>query len=628
MVNNTSFTTEMTTFLKREYKKYTDDPTIMLKYYQFLTRTAFASSDRYSRGLLAYHSMGMGKTFLAIGIALANLQKWRPIIIASKSLHNNFSKSLDKYSEITGKAIDQNQFKYVSADAYNASDQLIRAVAGKDALMGGLEGTLLIIDEAHNFFRSIISSPNEESNARRIYHMIMGTKSIRLLFLTGTPCSKDPLELVACCNMLVGYELLPSKYDSFYNLYVDGQTMKNRDYFMNRILGLVSYASSDLTKLFNEKGADESSEMPTKLPIKIEYVAMSKIQYQAYRIARDKEEATRLRQLKYGKKTNSSSLSLPNSEKSTYYVESRQLSNFAEESSKIKRLIENVKKSPGPVIIYSQFVQDGGLKAVVNMLEKYADYSLLGTLTKGKKYAIISGEVSQDERLRLQGVWNNIDNKYGDQLHALLISKTGAEGLDLKYGRQAHILEPYWDKAREEQVYARIIRLGSHRDLPPSERNVQPFLYISTPHMKTYNEIPEEVREEMTVDELFHSRALKKWKLNEAFREALRECAIECAFYKSTVAPDINCRICLPTGVKLYSTDPENDIHLDNPCLPFIEQTEKMKTIMFDGNKYFYREVDEDLGYRFYQWNEDLQLNMQIMANSDEYTKLVLKLQP
>src|SRR5690606_10830100 len=99
------------------------------------------------------------------------------------------------------------KIRFVSLDAHNAITQLARATdslifakekSKKKSLisMPNLENQLLIFDEAHLFFRAIISGP--ETNARMMYEAIMKTKKIRLLFLTGTPASKDPFELVPC----------------------------------------------------------------------------------------------------------------------------------------------------------------------------------------------------------------------------------------------------------------------------------------------------------------------------------------------------------------------------------------------------------------------------------------------
>ena len=45
--------------------------------------------------------------------------------------------------------------------------------------------------------------------------------------------------------------------------------------------------------------------------------------------------------------------------------------------------------------------------------------------------------------------------------------------------RQVHILEPYWNYVRIDQVFGRAIRMLSHQDLSPLERNVEQYLYLS-----------------------------------------------------------------------------------------------------------------------------------------------------
>ena len=44
-----------------------------------------------------------------------------------------------------------------------------------------------------------------------------------------------------------------------------------------------------------------------------------------------------------------------------------------------------------------------------------------------------------------------------------------------------HILEPYWNFVRTNQVFGRAIRLKSHNDLEPSQRKqVEKYIYLST----------------------------------------------------------------------------------------------------------------------------------------------------
>ena len=69
------------------------------------------------------------------------------------------------------------------------------------------------------------------------------------------------------------------------------------------------------------------------------------------------------------------------------------------------------------------------------------------------------------------------NNVNGDIIKVVLISQAGSEGLDFKNIRQVHILEPWYNMNRIEQIIGRAIRNCSHKLLPFSKRNVEIFLY-------------------------------------------------------------------------------------------------------------------------------------------------------
>ena len=72
-----------------------------------------------------------------------------------------------------------------------------------------------------------------------------------------------------------------------------------------------------------------------------------------------------------------------------------------------------------------------------------------------------------------------LDNKLGKLCRLFCITSAGAEGLSLKNVRAVHIMEPYWNEVRMAQVKGRAVRICSHMDLAPEERNVEIFTYIS-----------------------------------------------------------------------------------------------------------------------------------------------------
>ena len=78
--------------------------------------------------------------------------------------------------------------------------------------------------------------------------------------------------------------------------------------------------------------------------------------------------------------------------------------------------------------------------------------------------------------------FNHDENVRGEYIQVILISSAGAEGISLKCVRQVHIMEPFWNYIRVDQVFGRAIRMKSHINefLPKEERNVEQYLYLSS----------------------------------------------------------------------------------------------------------------------------------------------------
>lgn len=628
--NNTSFIIKITTLIEDLKKRYNEGENgekhskikwnKILKNYQYIIRTLFTEyefSEHY-RGLLIYHTMGMGKTRLAVSIAMSLWDKRTPVFISRRSLRANFINTIKEVCNMTGinteKAIDR--FIYISLDAYNMIDQIKRQVES-------LDNKLIIIDEAHNLFRSII---NGSKNSVSLYEMIMEADNLRIIFLTGTPLTKDPFELVPCMNMLTKETLLPAYYNKFYELYVNliEMSVENKDRLANRLLGLVSYISFDEN---SDKKPRDDNWFPEKLPMIISKVEMSKMQYRKYLAEREREEKST------GKRfiEKEVPMRLPSSEKkamSSYYVKSRLTSNYfqsekilnisnvtkndltKEHSPKMALIAERVKKAVGPVLIYSQFVDLGGLKILSMFLEQVIE----------KRFVrIISGEISHKERDDIQKEFNGSNNIKGDIIKALLISETGAEGLNLKNIREVHILEPYWYKSREDQVIYRAIRLGSHNMLPKDQRDVQSYLYIAMANIETWESIAPEHREQRTIDEMFHERAEKKYKIINNFRTMLKEVCVEC---KAFGYP--NCHVCVPDGNTLFIMDPVEDLKLPDPCVPYDTEEIDVEEIDYNGEKYYYKKDESAVfNYRIYQFDKTLDNYVELPENEDLYSEIV-----
>ena len=76
-------------------------------------------------------------------------------------------------------------------------------------------------------------------------------------------------------------------------------------------------------------------------------------------------------------------------------------------------------------------------------------------------------------------------NLTGELCRLFCITSAGAEGLSLRNVRRVHIMEPYWNHVRTDQVKGRAVRICSHIDLDYStdpalnQRTVEVFTYCS-----------------------------------------------------------------------------------------------------------------------------------------------------
>ena len=220
-------------------------------------------------------------------------------------------------------------------------------------------------------------------------------------------------------------------------------------------------------------------------------------------------------------------------------------SNIGKYSFKIKSLIDSLIGSTGPAIVYSQFIDSGlipialALEAKgftrygnnkslfasppseeldVNTYKKKSEVLQLGQRFKGAKYVIISGNsnISPDIVSDLKACTdsNNVD---GENVKVILLSAAGSEGLDFKYIRQIHVLEPWYNINRVEQIIGRAIRTCSHKDLPLNKRNVQIFMHGTL--LTTNNE---------SVDLLIYRKAEEKAKIIGNITRVLKEHSIDC----------------------------------------------------------------------------------------------------
>jgi hypothetical protein len=172
-------------------------------------------------------------------------------------------------------------------------------------------------------------------------------------------------------------------------------------------------------------------------------------------------------------------------------------------SAKIEEICNCIRDGKGIVMIYSQYI-DGGLVPMALALEEMGfsrygsspntpnlfatppgelvDYKMQkktkDTPFHSAKYVMITGDkaFSHNNAADIK-ILTHPDNKDGKNVKVILLSRAGAEGLDFKNIRQVHIMEPWYNMNRIEQIIGRAVRNLSHCKLDFKKRNVEIYLH-------------------------------------------------------------------------------------------------------------------------------------------------------
>jgi len=200
--------------------------------------------------------------------------------------------------------------------------------------------------------------------------------------------------------------------------------------------------------------------------------------------------------------------------------------NLKEYSGKITKIIKEVIKSKGIILIYSQYIE-GGCIPIALALEEAGYSKLGGSLFKNKitgenrgNYIMITGHRELNRNfIQSLNICNSKENRNGDKIKVVIISRAGSEGLDFANIRQVHIMDPWYNLNRTGQIEGRAIRNQSHCNLDFKDRNVLIFLHGT--HGLTDNI--------EAADMYLYRVAEEKAELSGKVSRILKETSIDCA---------------------------------------------------------------------------------------------------
>ena len=241
-------------------------------------------------------------------------------------------------------------------------------------------------------------------------------------------------------------------------------------------------------------------------------------------------------------------------------------------SPKISSVVNQIINSKGISYVYSEYV-DGGAMPVALALEQAGyerithhnesqllDYSKnknggggksqpkcylcgknikdpihspnnkLGHKFKVGKYVIIAGSLMDNKNIVQEyiNILNSSDNADGKLIKVIIGTRVTGEGVDMRGIRQIHILEPWWNLSRLEQIIGRGIRYKSHMHLDEKNRNVELFQYVALPPTTS----SQKDKDTETIDVYTYKKAeIKDIHIKEV-EYLIKQMAIDCNFFK------------------------------------------------------------------------------------------------
>ena len=308
-------------------------------------------------------------------------------------------------------------------------------------------------------------------------------------------------------------------------------------------------------------------------------------------------------------------------------------------SPKFAKILENLSDptNVGLHLLYSQFrtVEGIGLMKIILEANGYAQFKIhkksanewsIDQKEEDKdkpKFMLYTGTESEEEKDILLKIYNSQweyvpstitqsfesvaeNNHMGEVIKIIMITSSGAEGINLKNTRFVHIVEPYWHMVRVDQVIGRARRICSHSKLPEELRTVKVFLYLATFNMeklkasgnKTLMEkdVSKVNSKPVTTDESLFETAGIKNKINQQLLTYVKQSAFDCSTYAGIGNNKLKCYTYGSIKSNAFSSHPsiEEDLHV-KPELDTKEVKMKVKQITVGKKKYAYNEAKNEI---------------------------------
>ncbi len=464
--------------------------------HQLFVRNFMAPHTPYNN-LLLFMGIGTAKSCSAIQIAEEHKnQKRKIIVLLEKGVKNNFLNeihNIDKgHNQCTGTTYQKYRNNHTREEKEKIKQKLIEQsytikTLGKFSneiikmtptkIKQTYSNRLIIIDEVHNIREYDTEKPQRYDALKQ---MLSHAENCKLLLLSATPMFDNPREIVSLMNLfLINERQQVVNPDEVFNN-KNELTKSGEAILKQKLNGQVFYASNEKNIAFPNMEV-KGKLFPFMKNLKLTSCTMSSYQEEEY--------------FKQMKETNQKNV-LPLLRKNSNIIMPKSkddLKDIGKISCKFEKLLKKISKTTGPIFIYSEFIEH-----TIKLLEKILllnGYKQYINEKSTNSFIVLEGDVDSNKRTKLINIFNQSNNKNGEIIKIVIGSKVLKEGISLKNIRQVHILEPWYNMSRLEQVWGRAIRACSHVLLPSEKQKVTIYLYASI-----FKNLPNNLENELQKD--------------------------------------------------------------------------------------------------------------------------------
>lgn len=423
-----------------------------------------------ARGAIAIHGVGSGKTLTAVVSAEIYLQKHpkrKVFILTPASLLGNFKAELYEYNPAIK---SDSRYKFYTFDGYS------RAYARGDAKTN-CENSFMIIDEGQNLRTTIKTSFGKRrfkkkdgtyieeevekvASGAKPYNILegCGKRADKILILSATPIINNEFDMMNLMAMINGHDTLSQKK---YKSILENPAEASK--YFNCRLSWFKQPKKVLDEFYPKV---EEKLIPLEMKgqllkdykeIKSGFVKSEKLikEFKLENLRDNPEKIKkRLDSFYNGMRRATNALEGLNNPKVKFIIDWVKSVIDKKTNNKIGLTKKILDTHTDKTVIFTHFM-DAGTKLITKSLDK-----------ANIPYGMITGSVSKTKRTKI------VEDYVSGKIKVILISKAGAEGLNLLETGYLFIMEQSWNMSEKEQVKGRAVRFKSHMNLPVQKRNV------------------------------------------------------------------------------------------------------------------------------------------------------------